>query len=111
MSQGVTTTVDMSQIHLSPGTHGRHNRGTAQESGRRCHMGYGAGGQNAAARNPTELGRLQKQYFSSKDQLVTLAFNCGVTPDNSGLAKSMGLPTVTHRLRERAVQPERAGND
>lgn len=95
MNGGVTTTVDTSQVQLTP-EHTDACIAGLKESGRRCLFTYGAGGENAAAKNPTELARLKKQYFSSNDQLLTLAANTAVTPEMFKLARSLDLPTVSH---------------
>ena len=74
ISQGVTTTVDTSQIHLTS----EHTDATIEglrESGRRCLVAYNANRENADARRAPELRRLREQYFSSDDQLLTLAYN------------------------------------
>jgi 5-methylthioadenosine/S-adenosylhomocysteine deaminase len=95
MNDGVTTTVDTSQIQLTP-EHTDACIAGLKESGRRCLFAYGAGGPNAAARNAPELARLQKQYFSSKDQLLTLAGSLGMNPDTWKIARDLGLPLVAH---------------
>ena len=74
ISQGVTTTVDTSQIHLTA----EHTDATIdglRESGRRCLVAYNANRRNAAARRVPELRRLRREHFSSDDQLLTLAYN------------------------------------
>ena len=95
ISDGVTTTVDTSQVQLTP----EHTDGCIEglkQSGRRCLFTYGANGQNAASRTPLELARLRKQYFSSDDQLLTLAANTSVTPEAYQMARTAGVPTVSH---------------
>ena len=95
ISDGVTTTVDTSQVQLTP----EHTDGCIEglkQSGRRCLFTYGANGQNAASRTPLELARLRKQYFSSDDQLLTLAANTSVTPEGYQMARTAGVPTVSH---------------
>jgi len=95
INDGVTTTVDTSQVQLSP-EHTDACIAGLQESGRRCLFTYGANGQNAASKTPVELARLRKQYFSSDDQLLTLAANTGVTPEAFQMARAAGVPTVSH---------------
>ena len=92
---GVTTTVDMSQVQLTP-EHTDACIAGLKESGRRCLFGYGANGQNAAAKQVPELARLRKQYFSSDDQLLTLAVNGAPTPTTFKQARDIGAPTVSH---------------
>jgi 5-methylthioadenosine/S-adenosylhomocysteine deaminase len=87
--------VDTSQVQLTP----EHTDGCIEglkQSGRRCLFTYGADGQNAASRTPLELARLRKQYFSSDDQLLTLAANTSVTPEAYQMARTAGVPTVSH---------------
>ncbi len=95
ISAGVTTTVDTSQVQLTP-EHTDACLAGLKESGRRCLFAYGPGGQNAASKFVPELTRLKKQYFSSDDQLLTLAANTAVTPDLFRMARSLGVPTVSH---------------
>ena len=95
INDGVTTTVDTSQVQLTA-EHTDACIAGLKESGRRCLFAYGAGGSDAARRNPLELARLRAQYFSSDDQLLTLAMNTGITPELFQLARSAGVPTVSH---------------
>jgi 5-methylthioadenosine/S-adenosylhomocysteine deaminase len=44
---------------------------------------------------PQDLERLQKKYFSSTDQLVTLRMFAGVSRDNWALARRLGLRITT----------------
>jgi cytosine/adenosine deaminase-related metal-dependent hydrolase len=44
---------------------------------------------------PQDLERLQKKYFSSTDQLVTLRMFAGVSRDNWALARKLGLRITT----------------
>ena len=94
INDGVTTTVDTSQVQLTP-AHTDACIAGLKESGRRALFVYAAGGQNAAARFGPELERLRKQYFSSDDQLLTLASGGG-NAEQSKLARSLGAPIVTH---------------
>jgi 5-methylthioadenosine/S-adenosylhomocysteine deaminase len=95
IKDGVTTTVDTSQVQLTA-EHTDASIAGLKESGRRCLFAYGAGGADATRRNPLELARLRKQYFSSDDQLLTLAMNAAVTPEMFEVARAAGVPTVFH---------------
>ena len=95
INDGVTTTVDTSQVQLTA-EHTDASIAGLKESGRRCLFAYGAGGADATRRNPLELARLRKQYFSSDDQLLTLAMNAAVTPEMFEVARAAGVPTVSH---------------
>ena len=44
------------------------------------------------------LGRIKKKYFSSDDQLVTLALNTSFNAANYALARSMGVPLLQHQF-------------
>ena len=49
-----------------------------------------------ASQFPQDLTRLRQQYFSSSDQLLTLALNAAVNADQWRLARSVGAPIVGH---------------
>ena len=101
INAGVITTVDTSQVQLSP-EHTDACIAGLNESGRRCLFNYGASGQNAAARTQPELLRLRKQYFSSDDQLLTLSSGGG-GPDGWKFARSIGAPIVTHVVEDNTM--------
>ncbi len=92
---GVTTTVDTSQVQLTP-EHTDACLAGLKESGRRALFAYGAGGKDAASKFPTELARLRKQYFSSADQLLTLGMQGGVSAEQWKVARQLGAPIVSH---------------
>jgi 5-methylthioadenosine/S-adenosylhomocysteine deaminase len=94
ISAGVTTSVDTSQVQLT-GEHTDACIAGLKESGRRSVFAYGAGGPDGAARFPREMQRLRRQYFSSDDQLLTLA-STGGSADQWTFARSIGAPIVTH---------------
>jgi cytosine/adenosine deaminase-related metal-dependent hydrolase len=94
INAGVTTTVDTSQVQLTP-EHTDACIAGLKESGRRALFTYAAGGPNGAARFTQELARLRKQYFSSDDQLLTLGSG-GASADQWKFARSLGAPIITH---------------
>ena len=94
ISAGVTTTVDTSQVSLSP-AHTDACIAGLKESGRRAVFAYSAGA-GAGSRFPQDLTRLRKQYFSSSDQLLTLALHTGLDAEHWKLARSVGAPIVSH---------------
>ncbi len=94
ISAGVTTTVDTSQVSLSP-AHTDACIAGLKESGRRALFAYSAG-VGPASQFPQDITRLRKQYFSSADQLLTLALNTGLNADHWKLARSLGAPIVAH---------------
>ena len=94
INAGVTTTVDTSQVSLSP-AHTDACIAGLKESGRRAVFAY-SGGVGPAAQFPQDIVRLRKQYFSSDEQLLTLALNTGINADHWKLARSVGAPVVGH---------------
>jgi 5-methylthioadenosine/S-adenosylhomocysteine deaminase len=95
VNDGVTTSVDTSQVQLTP-DHTDACIAGLKESGRRAVFAYGAGGEDAVRKFPVELGRLRKQYFPSGDQLLTLATHVGTNAEQWKIARSVGAPIVTH---------------
>ena len=98
---GVITTVDTSQVQLTP-EHTDACIAGLKESGRRCLFAYAAGGENAQARTKSELTRLRKQYFASDDQLLTLASG-GASVDDWKFARTLNVPIVNHATTERSA--------
>ena len=94
INAGVTTTVDTSQVSLSP-AHSDACVAGLKESGRRAVFAYSAG-VGPATQYPQDITRLRKQYFSSGDQLLTLALHAAVSADHWKLARSVGAPVVSH---------------
>jgi 5-methylthioadenosine/S-adenosylhomocysteine deaminase len=98
LDAGVTTVVDTSQVGHTP-AHTDAVIQALQESGRRALFVYspGAGPGNIF---PNDLPRLLSQYFSSTDQLVTLAMGGELFDpafrDYWALGRQHGLPIVTH---------------
>ncbi len=72
LDAGVTTVLDISQIHHSP----EHSDAAIQgivDSGRRAAFGYfESAGARPTNRYPDDARRIRKQYFSSDDQLVSM---------------------------------------
>ena len=95
INDGVTTTVDTSQVQLTP-EHTDACLAGLKESGRRALFTYGAGGRDAASKFPLELARLRKQYFASDDQLLTLGSQGGVNAEQWKTARAVDAPIVTH---------------
>ncbi|AUX26129.1 amidohydrolase [Sorangium cellulosum] len=98
LDAGVTTVVDTSQVGHSP-DHTDAVIEALQESGRRTVFVYspGVGPDNIF---PNDLQRLQLQYFSSTDQLVTLAMGGELFDpafrDYWAIGRQNGLLIVTH---------------
>ncbi|HEV2200054.1 MAG TPA: amidohydrolase family protein [Bryobacteraceae bacterium] len=107
INAGVTTTVDTSQVSLSP-AHSDACIAGLKESGRRAVFAYSAG-VGPASQYPQDITRLRKQYFSSGDQLLTLALHAGVNADQWKLARSVGAPIVSHFISGDLQQMKSAG--
>jgi cytosine/adenosine deaminase-related metal-dependent hydrolase len=106
LSAGVTTTVDLSQVSHTP-AHSDACIAGLKESGRRAVYSYSTGIKGTPF--PQDIARLKTQYFSSNDQLVTLALNTGTNPDHWKLARSVGVPITSHIVGDRFGDLERIG--
>jgi cytosine/adenosine deaminase-related metal-dependent hydrolase len=102
INAGVTTTVDTSQVSLTP-EHTDACIAGLKESGRRVLFAYSAG-QGAKSQYPQDIVRLRKQYFSSDDQLLTLALGDATNADHWKLARSVGAPIVSHIVDMSALE-------
>jgi 5-methylthioadenosine/S-adenosylhomocysteine deaminase len=94
INAGVTTGVDTSQVSHSP----KHTDACLQglrEAGRRTLFAYSPG-VGAKARYPQDIRRLRKQYFSSDDQLLTLAMGGSANAEIWALAREVKAPIVNH---------------
>jgi 5-methylthioadenosine/S-adenosylhomocysteine deaminase len=107
INAGVTTTVDTSQVSLSP-AHTDACIAGLKESGRRALFAYSAG-VGPSTQYPQDITRLRKQYFSSSDQLLTLALHAAVNADHWKLARSVGAPVVSHFISGDLQQVKDAG--
>jgi 5-methylthioadenosine/S-adenosylhomocysteine deaminase len=95
ISAGVTMTVDTSdQITNTPERVDAAIAGL-KESGRRALFNVATAGPNSIDKYTAEMSRLRKQYFSSDDQLLTLAA-AGANVDVWKVARSFNAPIVAH---------------
>jgi len=94
MRAGVTTAVDLSQISHSP-AHSDACIAALKEAGRRTLFGFSAG-QGPATQYPQDIARLRAQYFSSDDQLLTLALHTGLDAKLWEVGRKAGVPIVSH---------------
>jgi 5-methylthioadenosine/S-adenosylhomocysteine deaminase len=91
---GTTTMVDISQVSHTP-EHSDACIQALQESGIRAVYAYHRGsGPNA--QYPQDIKRLQRTYFSSKEQLLTLALTANLNSNVFALAREIGVPVVQH---------------
>jgi len=94
IDMGVTTIVDLSQISHTP-EHSDACVRALQESGIRAVFAYSRGNP-ATTQYPQDIGRLARTYFSSKDQLLTLAMGAGLNPKIFAVAREADVPAVLH---------------
>jgi len=94
IEMGTTTIIDLSQISHTP-EHSDACIRALQEAGIRAVYGYSRGA-GPAMRWPADLGRLQRTYFSSKDQLLTLALGASLEANVVRAAREAGVPAVMH---------------
>jgi 5-methylthioadenosine/S-adenosylhomocysteine deaminase len=109
LDMGTTTIVDISQVSHTP-EHSDACIHALQESGIRAVYAYyrGAG---PATQYPQDIARIQRTYFNSKDQLLTLALGTSIDAKLYGLAREAGVPAVLHinNLSAQILELGRAG--
>ena len=94
MNMGTTSIVDISQVAHTP-EHSDANIRALQDAGIRVVFAYSRGaGPNS--RYPQDIARLQRTYFNTKDQLLTLAMATSVEPDTFRAARAAGVQAVLH---------------
>jgi 5-methylthioadenosine/S-adenosylhomocysteine deaminase len=94
IDMGTTAIVDLSQISHTP-EHSDACVHALQEAGIRAEFAYSRG-LGPASQYPQDIGRLQRTYFSSKDQLLTLALGVGLDAQLFAAAREAGVPAVLH---------------
>lgn len=109
LDMGTTTIVDISQVSHTP----EHSDACIQalkDAGMRAVYAYyrGAG---PATQYPQDITRLQRTYFSSKDQLLTLALGTSIDAKLYRLARDTGVSAVLHinNLSAQILELGRAG--
>jgi len=107
LNAGVTTTVDTSQVSHTP-DHSDACIAGLKESGRRAVYTYSPG-LGPGTQYPKDLLRLQSQYFSSTDQLLTLELNAAPNAENWQLARQAGVPIICHIVGDRSGSFEAIG--
>jgi 5-methylthioadenosine/S-adenosylhomocysteine deaminase len=95
INAGVTTMLDWSHIGNSPEHTDAAIRGL-RESGIRAVYAFGTGAPGPMNQFPQDIRRLRKQYFSSEDQLLTLAMAAGVNAAEWAIAREVGAPITVH---------------
>jgi cytosine/adenosine deaminase-related metal-dependent hydrolase len=94
IDMGTTTIVDISQVSHTP-EHSDACIRALQDAGIRAVFSYHRGA-GPLARYPQDISRLQRTYFSSKDQLLTLALTTGLDAKLYAVAREVGVPAVLH---------------
>jgi cytosine/adenosine deaminase-related metal-dependent hydrolase len=94
IEMGTTAVVDISQVSHTP-EHSDACIRALQEAGIRAVFAYHRGA-GPAAQYPQDIKRLQRTYFSSKDQLLTLALTANLNANVFALAREVGVPVVQH---------------
>jgi 5-methylthioadenosine/S-adenosylhomocysteine deaminase len=97
---GTTAMVDLCQISHTP-EHSDACIAALKDSGIRAVHAYSRGA-GPATQYPQDIARLQKTYFSSKDQLLTLALGVGLDPKLFAAAREAGVPAVLHLRHQSA---------
>jgi 5-methylthioadenosine/S-adenosylhomocysteine deaminase len=108
LNSGITTMLDWSHIMNSPAHADAAIRGLA-DSGMRAVFAYGSSAvpgsdaSDAVERRAADIKRVQKQYFASADQLLTLAIAARGSPTSVEptiadirLAREIGVRTTMH---------------
>jgi 5-methylthioadenosine/S-adenosylhomocysteine deaminase len=103
IDMGTTTIVDISQVSHSP-AHSDACIRALQEAGIRAVFSYHRGA-GPRAQFPQDITRLQRTYFSSKDQLLTLALTTALDPKLYAAAREAGVQAVLHLVGRDLSEP------
>ena len=86
IDMGTTCVVDVSQVNNTP-EHSDALIKALQDAGIRAVFGYSAGASGAGMQHPQDISRLKRTYFSSKDQLLSMALGIGPDPKMFQIAR------------------------
>lgn len=103
IDMGTTTVVDISQVSHSP-EHSDACIRALQEAGIRAVFSYHRGA-GPRARFPQDITRLQRTYFNTKDQLLTLALTTSLDARLYAVAREAGVPAVLHIVGKDLSEP------
>ncbi len=92
---GITTVLDWSHIGNSPAHTDAAIEGL-KDSGIRAVYAYGSGDSTPVNRYPEDIHRLREKYFSSDDQLLSLALGAGINAAQWDLAREAGARISVH---------------
>jgi 5-methylthioadenosine/S-adenosylhomocysteine deaminase len=95
INAGVTTMLDWSHIGNSPEHTDAAIRGL-KESGIRGVYAFGGGASGPSNQFPQDIRRLRKQYFTSDNQLLTLAMAAGLNVADWAVAREVAAPITVH---------------
>jgi cytosine/adenosine deaminase-related metal-dependent hydrolase len=95
INAGVTTMLDWSHIGNTPEHTDAAIRGL-KDSGIRGVYAFGGGTPGPGNQFPQDIRRLRKQYFSSEEQLLTLAMAAGLNPADWAVAREVGAAITVH---------------
>ena len=98
IDMGTTAAVDTSQVNHTP-EHSDAGVRALQESGLRVVYAYSRGAGDRA-QYPQDLMRLRKTYFSSDDQLLTLALGGNLDARQFTFARKHGVRMVSHGVSD-----------
>ena len=107
LDTGVTTVMDVSQIHHSP----EHSDAVVQalkDAGRRSVFGYFEGWGDKA-KYPGDAKRLKEEHFASDDQLLTMVMGGEIYipgyEDAWKIGRELGIPIALHVVGTFGMQP------
>jgi 5-methylthioadenosine/S-adenosylhomocysteine deaminase len=100
IDMGTTTIVDLSQISHTP-EHSDACIRALQDAGIRALYAYSRG-IGPESQYPNDILRLQRSYFRSKDQLLTLALGVGLDAKAFAVARDAGVHAVLHMRNDSA---------
>ena len=103
IDMGTTAMVDISQVAHTP-EHSDACIRALQDAGIRAVFAYHRGA-GPRTRWPQDITRLQRTYFSSKDQLLTLALTTSLDARLYALAREVGVPAVLHLVGKDLSEP------
>jgi cytosine/adenosine deaminase-related metal-dependent hydrolase len=107
LDAGVTTVMDVSQIHHSP-AHSDAAIQALRDAGRRSVFGYFEGW-GAEARYPQDARRIRKEHFSSDDGLVTMVMGGEIYipghEESWKIGRELGLPIALHVVGTFGMRP------
>jgi len=99
IDMGTTAAVDTSQVNHTP-EHSDAGIRALQESGLRVVYAYSRGAGDRA-QYPQDIIRLRQTYFSSDDQLLTLALGTSLDRRLFQIAREIGVRIVSHGVADR----------